>query len=408
MTIGPRRFTIQQIIGSVELYKDGIMGWYLGQHRNRQGKGERRRLLPSMFCLALLVVCYCLACRPKSPAETDANTPQASNAVETTSNSVAVTVNGTDITEGDVQALVEPELEKISDKPAQLPPQFVEQYKKQLRVWALDKLIAEQLLDERAKQANIVVAEEEMAGRIEKIAAAQTPPLSLEQYKKKLQDYGQSFDQYKSQLRKQLVYEKLMQSVWAGKINVTQEDAKSYYAENKDRFVTPEQVRASHILIKPKTTEPGVDPNQAKAQARARAQALLDQIKAGADFEEAAKAHSDCRSSAKGGDLGFFGKGDMEAPFEKVAFELTPGQVSDIVQTTSGYHIVKVTDHKERGIVPFEQAKDKIMEELTQKRRSDLTTEFIESLKAKATIVYPPGREPSSARPASPGGSTGR
>ncbi len=380
------------------------MGWHLGQRQNRQGKGKRQRFLPSMFCLTLIIVCHGLACRPKTPVETDANTPPANNAVGTTSNSVAVTVNGTDITEREVQALVGPELEKISNKAVQLPPQFVEQYKKQLRAWAVERLIAEQLLDERAKQANIVVAEEEITGRIEKIAAVQTPPLSLEQFKKKLEEYGESFDRYKSQLCKQLVYEKLMQSVWAGKINVTEEDAKNYYAKNKDRFVTPEQVRASHILIKPKTTAPDADPNEAKAQA----QALLAQIKGGADFEQSAKAHSDCPSGAKGGDLGFFGKGDMEAPFENVAFELTPGQISDIVETTSGYHIIRVTGRKERSIIPFEQAKDRIIEELTQRRRSDLTTEFIESLKAKATIVYPPGKEPRSAGPTSPGSSAGR
>jgi peptidyl-prolyl cis-trans isomerase C len=254
-----------------------------------------------------------------------------------------------------------------------------------------------------------------VVGEIGKIASQQSPPMSLDDFKKKIEQYGRSFDEVKQQVRKGLSYQKLIESQRPGKVEVTEEDAKKYYSENQKEFETPEQVRASHILIAPQpalskvegTTAADVDPNEAKAQAKTKAQSLLEQIKGGADFAELAKIHSSCSSSTKGGDLDFFGRGDMVEPFEKAAFSLEPGQISDVVETRFGYHIIKVTDRKKAGVTTFEQAKETIINQLTQKKQFELAREFIESLKAKANIVYPPGEEAKSAEPIIPGGPGG-
>ncbi len=132
----------------------------------------------------------------------------------------------------------------------------------------------------------------------------------------------------------------------------------------------------------------------AKAAAKAKAEELLKQIKDGDDFAELAKANSGCYSSERGGDLGFFSRGRMVPAFEEAAFALKVGQVSDIVETQFGYHIIKVTDHRDASVTMFEQAKDDIMKSLTQTRQAELAKEYIESLKAQANIVYPPGEEP--------------
>ena len=89
----------------------------------------------------------------------------------------------------------------------------------------------------------------------------------------------------------------------------------------------------------------------------------------------------------------------MVPAFEEAAFKLQVGQVSDIVQTQFGYHIIKVTGHKEAGVTTFEQAKDDILQTLTQQRQSELARQYIKSLRDKASIVYPPGKEPAAASP---------
>jgi len=351
---------------------------YLERFKSRNAKSKRQSFLLFIFYFSLFFVAWGLACRPKAPAP-----PEAEN--------VAVTVNGIGITESQVEALVQPELDKIAAKAAQLPPEFTEQYKKQIRQWALEKLISEQLLDEKVKQAKIVVTEEDVISHLKEIGSRQQPALSLEEIKTNLEAQGQNFDEYVKQIQtsKGMIYQKFMETQWAGKINITEDDAKEYYSQNPKQFEIPEQVRASHILIKPDTSQPGIDPNQVKAQAKAKAEDLLKQIKEGGDFAELAKVHSSCGSAANGGDLGFFSRGQMVAPFEKAAFELKPGQLSDIVETQYGYHIIKVTDHKDASVILFEQTKDDIINGLKLKKKSELAKEYIESLKDKANIVYP-------------------
>jgi len=349
-----------------------------------------------LACLAIFFAACSLSCRRKAPDRTDANLVEPNATAETTADSIAVIVNGIDITESEIEKLVKPQLDMMAKQSPKQSPAFVEQLERMLRARAMEEIVERKLLDEKMKEANIVVTEEEVISRIRAMASAQKPPLSLEDLKKKIENYGQSFEEYKNGFRKQLGYWKLMETQWAGKINVTEDDAKKYYDENPKRFQTPEQVRASHILITPDTADPNADPNQAKAKAKAKIQDLLKQIKEGADFAELAKANSGCLSAAEGGDLNFFSRDQMIAPFEKAAFELEVGQLSDIVETKYGYHIIKVTDHKDSGHISFEQAKDDIVKELTEEKQREFFKEYIESLMAKANIVYPPGKEPPS------------
>jgi peptidyl-prolyl cis-trans isomerase C len=226
------------------------------------------------------------------------------------------------------------------------------------------------------------------------MAAAQKPPLSLEDLKRRIAASGQDFEQVKAVLRTRLGEQKLMEAQWAGKVNITEDDAKKYYSENTKRFETPERVRASHILIKPDTSDPNVDPNEAKAKARTKAEQLLKQIRDGVDFATLARANSACVTATRGGDLGLKPRRTWAKPFEEAAFKLKVGQVSDVVETKVGYHIIRVTDCKEASLMTFEEAKDKIINGLTQKSRQEIVREYVDSLKAEANIVYPPGEEP--------------
>lgn len=333
---------------------------------------------------------------PTVPPEAPAEPPAEAEVVKPTApaeaevqdlNAVAVTVNGVGITEGQVEALLKPQLEKLA---AKLPPAFIQQYKKRLRQETMDRLVVEELLNEEVKKARIAVAEEEVTDQLKQMASQQN--LSLEDLKALIKASGKSFDEVKQRIQRGLGYQELLERQWAGKINVTLKDANSYYSKNQKQFETPEQVRASHILIKSNTSDPNTDPNQAKA--KAKAEGLHKQIEAGADFAELAKANSDCRSAAQGGDLGLFGRGQMVPAFEKAAFAMDVNEVSYIVETQYGFHIIKLTDRKDASTLPFEQAKGDIISGLTQQKQNELAMEYVESLKAGANIVYPPSKEP--------------
>jgi len=361
--------------------------------------------------LVVFTVVFSSGCEPTDPAKTDSAKSESSAVTkapvetktetkaeapaETAADSVAVTINSVDITESQIEAQVKPQLERMS---AQLPPVFVEQYKKQLRQKVLERIIVEQLLDEKVKAAGIVVAADDVNNLILEMAAAEK--LSMEDFKALIEATGRSFEQWKQQwmqqmqIEKRLGYQKLLQAQFADKINITEDDAKKYYSENKKQFETPELLRASQILIKPDTKDPNADPNEVKARAKAKTKNLLKQIKDGADFAELAQANSSHPSAKRGGDLNFFSRGRIPPAFEKAAFGLKVGEVSDIIETQTGYHIIKVTDHKDPNVITFEQAKDDILKLLTQTREGELAKEYINVLKAKANIVYPAGKEP--------------
>src|SRR5439155_13182507 len=154
------------------------------------------------------------------------------------------------------------------------------------------------------------------------------------------------------------------------------------YEKNPDRFKQDESVRASHILIR---VDEKADAATRK-KARAEIDAVLKQAKAGADFAKLAQQHSQDGSAAQGGDLNYFSKGQMVPEFDKVAFALKPGQLSGVVTTQFGYHVIKVTDHKPGRVVPFEESSQQIKQFLTEQKKQQHSDAFIEGLKKKSKI----------------------
>lgn len=142
---------------------------------------------------------------------------------------------------------------------------------------------------------------------------------------------------------------------------VLEQRARDVYRAETKRFAVNEEVKASHILIL-STTE----------NAEAKAAEVLEELKAGKNFEELAKAHSqDPGSGAKGGDLGFFGRGRMVKEFEETAFAMKPGELSGVVKSQFGYHIIKVTERKEPGKQPYEEVRDTLYKEVAQKVQTE-------------------------------------
>jgi len=402
-----------------------------------------KNCLTTIFCLAIFAFILCIGCQPEeqvketaqipvleAPAEQPQPAPKPTKgditasaqqaateeAVEKTgqqppvpseakapekeqlTDPVAVTVNGIDIHLSQVEEKVQAQMDRvIAQAGGQVPQSLISHYKDKMRPHVLNTMISEILLNEKVKEKNIVITKQQIAEKIEDIAASQDPPLTVDDLKALIESYGLTFGQWKEnmQFEKGLAYQQIIDEQLAGKTEISEEDARKFYSENPQRFQVPEQVRASHILIRPNTADPNTDPNQAKAAAKAKAQELLKQIKQqGADFATLAKENSQCPSATKGGDLNFFARGQMVPLFEKAAFALNPGQVSDVVETQFGFHIIKLTDRKAPETIEFDQAKDRIIKRLTVKKRRQLIEEYIQSLRDQADIVYPPGHEP--------------
>jgi peptidyl-prolyl cis-trans isomerase D len=160
------------------------------------------------------------------------------------------------------------------------------------------------------------------------------------------------------------------------KITVSPADIERAYNENIEQFTTPEQVRASHILLK---TEGKDD-----AAVKARAEDILKQAKAGADFAELAKKYSDDDANAKnGGDLDYFGKGRMVPEFDRVAFAMEPGQISDLVKTEYGYHIIKLTDKKPGATRTLDEVRQQLTDQLASERAQAQATTLAETLETQ-------------------------
>jgi len=331
---------------------------------------------------------------------TEPKPPVAEKPAEPVDTGVAVTVNGVDITEKQIDDLIAPRIEQMS-KNRNWPPHIMESYKERMRSDALNELIETHLVDAKIKEEGIVITEKDVEDHIKELADSEN--LTVDELKILIESYGTSYEVWKERMQfpRRLAFMKFMEPKVSGEVNITEEDAREFYNKNENNYKTPEQVRASHILIKLDKTDPNADPNEVDAVAKAKTEQLLEQINAGADFAELAKANSACSSAAKGGDLDFFARGRMVPPFEKAAFGLKVGQISDVVKTRFGYHIIKITDRKEATVTTFEQAKDEIMDRLTREKQDKIAVDFVKSLVDEANIVYPPGKEPKP-KPASP------
>jgi len=182
--------------------------------------------------------------------------------------------------------------------------------------------------------------------------------------------------------RKDVVISSHIESKIIPSITVTDAEIKKFYDENKAQLGEEPQVKASHILI-------GVDAAatpEEKAKAKEKAEKILKELKDGKDFAAAAKADSSCPSKDQGGDLGFFGKGQMVPAFEQAAFSMKPGEISDVVETQFGYHIIKLTDKKDGAPPAFDEIKEKITIFLKGQKTQKAVFEYVTKLRAESKV----------------------
>jgi peptidyl-prolyl cis-trans isomerase C len=207
-------------------------------------------------------------------------------------------------------------------------------------------------------------------GKKEMLNRLSDSELILEQAKKDGIDKSKEVTDRFEDLRKALIIQTYLKKKVEQEAQISDADLKKFYDENKDKFKSGEQVRASHILVK----------NEKEADE------ILAQLKGGASFEELAKKYSTDSTAAKGGDLGWFSKGAMVPEFDKVVFGLKEGQISGVVKTQFGFHIIKVTGQRPAGIRSFDEVKDQIKSTLLPNKQQEILKNILEDMKKNAKV----------------------
>jgi len=164
---------------------------------------------------------------------------------------------------------------------------------------------------------------------------------------------------------------------------ISDADVQRYYNDNQDKYRVPEQVKVSHILFKTIGPDNNPDP-KLEAPAKAKAEAVLKQLKGGANFAELAKKNSEDTSAGNGGSLGWIQRGQMVPEFEKTSFELPKGQTSDLVKTQFGYHIIHVDDKQPAHVRPLAEVKPEIMQQLSGDKKRRALEDAANSLQSQA------------------------
>jgi len=268
----------------------------------------------------------------------------------------------------------------------------------------LQAMVGTELLRQAAVKEGMKVDPASVEATFRKIASGAP---SEEEFKKALEKEGLTQETLRAQIS-----DRMLADLWVAKyvaahqkqVGVTEAEAKEFYDKNPKMFERQETVRARHILRKfpPNATE------QQKKVERQKIEEALAKLTAGEDFAKVASTYSSDVTASKGGDLGYFPRGRMVPQFEDVAFSQKPGEVSGVVETRFGYHIIRTEEKVPGGVIPFAQVSKPIIEQMGNERKQKAINAEVEKLRAKAKVefllIFPPDAEEKAAggQPAKP------
>lgn len=285
-------------------------------------------------------------------------------------------VNGTSI---DSDTFYE-ELDKITQRNNRIPPERLARIQQNI----LKRLVEKELINQAVAKAAVKVEDPEIAAAY---AEYKKRFQTDEQFKNYLKHGRVTEDSIKDRLKEKKALEKLIDK--RGNLTIGDAEAKEFYDKNERFYLEKAGTKASHILIK--VPEKATKEQEAAALAKVKE---VEKMLKSADFAEVAKKKSEGPSKPKGGDLGFFGKGQMVKPFEEAAFKMKVGEVSGPVKTRFGFHIIKVTDRREERKKPFDEVKEQIAQSLKNKKffqeRRTLLAELRKEAKVEQFLPEPP------------------
>jgi len=301
--------------------------------------------------------------------------PSAQEAAPLRDDDVVARVNGTPIYRKAVREVVQGALAAQDSEP---PPNAIAQ----LAADALDSLIDFDLLYQESIARNVTVADAAVDEEMTRTKSHFPDPGT---FRKVLASKGMSEADLRRDTQKSMAVNRFLEGVVFKDLRVKPEQVQAFYEQNQAEFKHPPQIRASHILIR---VPEKATPAQREA-ARKTATRLLAELKTGADFAQLAREKSEDPGSApQGGDLGYFAKGDMVEAFEQHAFAMPVGELSEVVSTPYGFHVILVTARRDAGVDPLDEVQSRITAVLMKSERRQRQAEFVAALRQKAKIEY--------------------
>lgn len=288
---------------------------------------------------------------------------------------VVARVNGVAVTNSDLKRA-----NKVLMQGQQRIPAPTAEQVKELEKQALNQLISAELLFQAGQKLEIKDLDKLIE---EKLKAGKARFSNEADFAKAIKELDMTEADLKDYTRKDLIISNFVEKTIMPKVTVSEEDARKFYEQNADKFMRSETVRASHILI---GTDAKTSPED-KKKALEKAEKLRKELGGGADFSTLAKENSTCPSSKQGGDLGYFGKGQMVPAFEKTAFSMKVGEISDVVETQFGYHVIKLMEKKPAEKVDFKDARQRIEEYLKSQKTGTAVGDYLNEVRKTADVV---------------------
>lgn len=260
----------------------------------------------------------------------------------------------------------------------------------------LRDLIDSKLLEQKATELGIS-ADTDVIKRLDDLRK-QMHAESMEDLEKAAQAQGVSFEEFKQNMKENILTQKVIQQEVGAHLSVTTQEMQEYYNQHKSEMQRPETVRMSEILVStqaPAGAKPGgqaeAPTDEVVAKAKASADAIYAQLQKGAKFDELAKSVSAGPTAAQGGDLEYFKRGTLSKQLEDQVFALKPGQFTEPIRTNQGWVILKVTEHISEGIPPFKEVEPSIQERLYMSKMQPALREYLTKLRENAYIDIKPG-----------------
>ena len=295
---------------------------------------------------------------------------------------IVARVNGQIITRTQYQR----EEQQVKDECQHSDPPRTEQECADVGKDVLRGLIDRQLLLDKGKELDIT-ADTELVKRLDELRKKLNLD-TMEDLEKAATAQGVSFEDFKQNMRTEIITQRVIQQEVGSKVNVSDQDVKQFYEEHKAQMAQPEQVEISEILL---STDTAGDDAGKLAAIKAKADDLAKQLRAGGSFEDAAKKESQDPSGAQGGALGAFKRGQLAKQLEDLTFGMKVGDISDAIRTKQGFVILKVTAHQQPGVPPLSEVQARIQEQIYMQKIDPNLRDYLKKLREEAFIDIRPG-----------------